>query len=194
MHLNDEALLELNEAARLHLSQCDECQARANNLTLARKEFEQLPILPLASSNWDEIQKQYQKNVQSTQLIRTTQQLRYWKFGSFALAASLAAVLIWLPVQTYQIKTNSNKQHLAELIEQNSRLQQQLVTLDYNSMPVTKVSLLNADIQNLDQAIQQAYIQGANEQEKSNLWNARQKLMKRFIAESKSKSSKIFQI
>ena len=103
-----------------------------------------------------------------------------------ALAASLAAVLFIMPSQ---MPDNNNAQQLEEIIAQNNYLQQKLDATDFSQGLKVKYNLLRNDIQNLDQAIQRAYINGSTDQEKTKLWKGRQKLIKQLLSEEKKKSN-----
>ena len=186
MHLSDEKLTELDDAGRAHISQCDVCRDKANNLVKLRQSLNQLPLLAEMPGSWKDIQKIHSERKQANQLQQTRQQLNRWRIGSFALAASLTAVVLWPNAQSnLTIEQNTNWQ-LATLIEQNNYLQQQLANnSNENNLTNVTFKLIERDIQAIDQAIQRAYLQNASDEEKTQLWKKRQKLMKQMLSDTK---------
>ena len=55
MHLSDDQLLELDALGKLHLSQCKECQLRADNIQQINNKLDQLVSKNLASDSWEKL-------------------------------------------------------------------------------------------------------------------------------------------
>lgn len=183
MHLTDEQLLELDQSGHLHIEQCESCRQRASNLNDMRRAFQTMPDITLPPGGWQKIQKIQVERQQFTDLKRTRQQLTRWKIGSLALAASFLAVMFWPLAQSPSISHPVTNQQVSLLIQQNKRLQ---LLLDDASQKdsQTKVSyqLLQLDLQSVDQTIQRAYLQGANNDVKSELWEKRKQLVNQLLS------------
>lgn len=183
MHLRDEQLTELDDAGHAHISECKSCRERANNLVKIRQSLTELPQLSAMPGNWKDIQKIHSERQQAQELKKTRQQLNQWRIGSFALAASLTAVVLWPGAQSDMPAEKVTNWQLATLIEQNNYLQQQLSgSPDSARQTNVRFKLVERDIQAIDQAIQRAYLQNASDEEKTELWKERQKLMKQLLS------------
>jgi hypothetical protein len=186
MHLTDEQLTELDEVGHAHINQCDVCRMKANNLVKLRQSLNQLPEIAEMPGSWKNIQKIHAERQQVHELTKTRRQLNHWRLGSFALAASLTAVIIW-PNSSPNLTTKQNSGwQLATLIEQNNYLQQQLENnVDTNKLAQVSFKLIERDIRSIDQEIQRSYLQGGSDEEKAKLWSKRQELMKKLISDKK---------
>lgn len=184
MHLNDEQLLELDEVGHKHVDQCAICQQKVQNLISIRQQLVALPQSSNMPDRWSDIQKDYADIQQSKQLERTRGQLKRWQLGSFALAASLSAVLLWPGTPSLPPFEQSANSQLTALIEQNNFLQHQLDLKSQNNY-LTNVSYkrMQIDINNIDLAIQRAYLKDANIDEKSKLWKTRKQLIRQILSE-----------
>ncbi len=186
MHLSDEQLLEPNESGQLHIDQCEVCLHKMNNLNKMRQHFHSLSENSIATENWREIQKIQKERQQSLELKHTQKQLNRWKISSLALAASITAIMLWPVFQTTPKTPSVASQQLNQLIEQNRYLQQQLDdTSQYDYQTKVSYQLIQMDIQSVDQAIQRAYLQGADNELKSELWEKRKQLVNQLLSGAK---------
>ena len=186
MHLSDEQLLEPSESGQLHIDQCEVCCHKMNNLNKMRLHFLSSSKKNLVMGNWREIQKVQKERQQSLELKRTQKQLNRWKISSLALAASLTAIMLWPVSQTTPKSPSIANQQLIQLIEQNRYLQQQLDdTSQYEYQTKVSYQLIQMDIQSVDQAIQRAYLQGADNELKSELWEKRKQLVNQLLSGTK---------
>lgn len=186
MHLSDQQLLEVDESGLLHIGQCSECCLRANNLRKMRLNLQAMPALTSSSKGWNDVQKFHKERQQSIEINQVRLQLKRWKVGSLALAASLLAMIIWPNIHLPPTELPIKNQHLSLLIQQNQKLQQQL---DSSSQVIYSTSVsyqvLQMDLQSIDQAIQRAYLEGANDDSKSKLWIKRKQLMNQLLSGTK---------
>jgi len=184
MHLSDQQLLEVDEVDQVHLEQCKSCRRRANHLIKMRQYLKAVPLKDFATDGWQEIQTIHNQREQLVALRQARKQVNRWKTGSLALAASLIAVVFWQSTQRPIISLGD--QELAKLIEQNNALQQRLdTTTPLYEQSNVKLQMLQLDIQNLDQQIQRAYLQGDSNQSKAELWEKRKKLVKQLSSKTK---------
>ena len=180
MHLNDEQILSPESSDELHLKQCSQCRERADNLLEMRQALKSLPVFSMPEDNWHEINRLYQLQL-SEQKARS--KLYFWRFNSFALAASLAAALFLFWPDSYEAPQQLlQKNQLADLITQNDLLQQrlnrQLLSNNLNSADFKQLQL---DLRVVDKALQLAYIQKISNEEKAQLWQQRQRLIKKLL-------------
>ena len=180
MHLNDQQLIELDETDHAHISECDSCRIKANNLINLRQQLSELPEQEKIPSSWSEVQNIHSKRQQAKQLQQNRKLLNKWRLGSFALAASLLMVLIW-PGSEPTIE-QINKTQLATLIEQNNLLQLKLGQ-ELNSTASVNLKLIMLDISDIDQAIQRAYLLKMDDTEKLKLWKTRRELIEQLLAD-----------
>lgn len=185
MHLTDPELLEPNESQTVHLVGCDECQLRSRNLLLFREQLGVVPLLENKKDSWDNILSGYVNNEQTVQIRQVKSQLRYWKYAGLSLAASLFFVLLILPMKESELSRLKIENQLAEIIEENNYLQQQLIRLNWTKKTSLRHVLLKLDIENLDQHIQTAYIDNINNVKKTGLWEERRLLMVKLLKYSK---------
>jgi|GEM_PF-1411974 len=180
MHLSDEQLLELDESGKIHLMSCEQCRERAAEVLHIRAQLGQLNTVPAPQQSWLAIKADYQSQQRQQQQQQADKKLAFWRISSFALAASLAAVLIWQWPQLLERKGQPGSEaiQMASLIDQNRLLQQQL-----NQQLVTRTLTSSANKQlqialaAIDRALQQAYLQNASEEDKAALWLQRQKII-----------------
>jgi hypothetical protein len=187
MHLNDDQLLETDEFSALHLSQCKDCQRRADNLLKLRNKLNQLPSEGLVSGSWEKLKYTYQVRTDEIKQEQNNKQIKRWKLSATALAASLILAVIFPRTLVPGIDASSQYQQLTLLVEQNNLLQQQLIKLKPGIVtdPV-KFNLIRYQLSALDQYIQSAHIEHRSIEEKSELWSHRQKLLKQWLTKKTS--------
>lgn len=177
MHLNDQQLLELNDEHQHHLEQCKECSLRAKNLAKIREQLNTLPTTELPNKNWQAIKEQFE----SQQVINKPRVnvFKFWHVASLAIAAS-ALLMIYMPsVNMLNTPELSKDQQLANLIEENNQLQQQLFTsLNEKNNGQIDIVLMQSELSLIDFSIQQAYLEEGEIDDLSKLWTQRLALMK----------------
>jgi len=186
MHLNDQQLLELSQENNQHITECEACRAKAENLVQLRNQLSDLPQVEVMPDCWSEIQKAHNNNQQEKKLSQTRKQLGQWRLASFALAASLAVFVFWSNIESSPSTNSLMTESLVALIEENNELQRLLSNKTKNNYQThVQYKLQKTDFNLIDQAIQRAYLQGASDLEKYNLWKARKNLMNKLLVETK---------
>lgn len=195
MHLSDDQLIERNEDSQPHLQQCDLCQKRLADLTTFRKRLQELPESKAPQDFWQQIKRQHYSELEQKQASNAKKQIRFWRYSSIALAASLVIALV---VQisfssTSLMAPNQQSTQIALLIEQNRLLQQQLSssTLQTN-VSQTSVVKLQLNLLEIDRLLQSAYELDLPDEDKEKLWRQRQQLIESSL--TKNKQPKILRI
>ena len=174
MHLTDEQLLSASQdnvssELKLHLSLCETCQARARTHQSLQEKLATFDSLDMPSDRWAEIAATHQVESEESSVVEKKSNSKFWQISSFALAASLAAVLvsgIFLESKT-ELGEAINSPTLAELIEENNQLQKTLKNLNESSQLVLSASQpLNNKLASIDDELQRAYINGLSKTEK----------------------------
>lgn len=181
MHLTDEQLLLVSQGQgsselKRHLSLCEACQERAYIHQSFKEKLSNFDSLDMPSDRWAAIAETHQVESKESLSIDKKDNSIYWKLSSFALAASLAAVLI-----SGVFLEPNNKLHdptssvsLAELIEENNQLQKELKSLsDSSQLMISASKPLNNKLSSIDDELQRAYINGSSKAEKIILWQQR---------------------
>lgn len=181
MHLSDQELLELDASAKLHLNGCEHCQQKAENLRKMRIKFSQLPANSMMKSNWQQTKQAYLFELKVKESEKAKQNLIFWRSSSFALAASLLLVVLW----QFGLGTNPAPVHsttqLETLIAHNQMLQKEFAQIEQASFNDVNFIELQHELSLVDFALQQAYEQKAEDEEKAKLWQKRHKLMKQML-------------
>ncbi len=202
MHLTDEQLMLASQGQgsseiKRHLSLCEICQARARTHQSLQEKLATFDSLDMPSDRWAVIAETHQAESKESLSIDKKDNSIFWKLSSFALAASLAAVLI-----SGVFLESDNKLHdstssvsLAELIEENNQLQKELKGLSESSQLMISASKpLNNKLSRIDDELQRAYINGLSQAEKISLWQQRIFTIRLMIDEQtkKTKNTPIF--
>jgi len=184
MHLNDEQLLDLNDKHKNHVNNCELCANRLENLKAVQGQLNSLPQLSMPNKSWQNLQLKHQVSQKNIQLAQHKKRMQRWKLSSLALAASISLVLLVPQVHDFNSPKNDLNQQIAELIEQNNWLQQELykTNLELESKQVG-LSLVSAQLSILDTSIQQAYMEQLPATEVSKLWQKRLEIIKNKIVE-----------
>ena len=184
MHLNDDQLLDLNDEHKNHVNNCELCANRLENLKAVQDQLNSLPQLSIPNKSWQNLQLKHQVSQKNIQLVQHKKRMQRWKLSSLALAASILLVLLVPQLDDSNIPKNDLNQQVAELIEQNNWLQQELykTNLELESQQVD-LSLVSAQLSILDTSIQQAYMEQLPATEVSKLWQKRLEIIKNKIAE-----------
>ena len=184
MHLNDEQLLDLNDKHKNHVNNCELCANRLENLKAVQGQLNSLPQLSMPNKSWQNLQLKHQVSQKNIQLVQHKKRMQRWKLSSLALAASILLVLLVPQLDDSNIPKNDLNQQVAELIEQNNWLQQELykTNLELESQQVD-LSLVSSQLSILDTSIQQAYMEQLPATEVSKLWQKRLKVIKNKIVE-----------
>ena len=179
MHLNNDQLLEPDEGDLSHLSKCEECRARAENLSLVRSRLQSMPekINPL--DQWQSIQSSYYAQAGITELASARKRATFWKMASGAIAASFAVFIIWQTFyQAHDADMSSQDVVITALIKENNVMQQQLGDqLAVQRTPNIKTTGLLVELEVINAKIQQAYLEKQSEEQKMHLWQQRQILL-----------------
>ena len=180
MHLTDSNLLELKEitpSEKLHLDNCQSCQQRLAEITKARSQFSTLPeeeaadIWQSLDAHIDQVASKKIESIDS----RRKKQVFVWKTVSGSLAASFAL----FATLTFFVGSKANKDQLkliAQLIERSNNLQQVVFTAGRG--PSIDFIRLEAELEKLDEKINQAYLLGEPSEVKLMLWEQRFELLK----------------
>lgn len=184
MHLNDDQLLDLNDEHKNHVNNCELCANRLENLKAVQDQLNILPQLSIPNKSWQNLQLKHQVSQKNIQLVQHKKRMQRWKLSSLALAASILLVLLVPQLDDSNIPKNDLNQQVAELIEQNNWLQQELykTNLELESQQVD-LSLVSSQLSILDTSIQQAYMEQLPATEVSKLWQKRLKVIKNKIVE-----------
>ena len=184
MHLSNQQILELNADAHAHLKECSECSNKLANLEKMRERLADQETVKAPDEIWQRLRTSYPSVQKEQQIQKTEKRVTFWQITSLALAASLTAVVLfpWSGNDITVKNQGTVDVQLANLIQENNVLQRQLkVQLTSNKLNRTSVMRLQADLSNLDKAIQQAYVQKLSNTEKSELWRQRQSLIKQSL-------------
>ena len=179
MHLNNEQLLEPDDAGIQHLSECEECRLRSGNLSLIRSRLQSIPDKSTQSDQWQEIQRGYFAQSNSTELIAARRSRTFWKVATGAMAASFALFMIWQNYyQPIDADISSRNVVFAALIKENNALQQQLTEqLAVLQVPDSKTAGLLVELEVIDTRLQQAYLEKQSAEQKIHLWEQQQILL-----------------
>lgn len=184
MHLNNEQLLEPGDTDLKHLSQCQQCRSRMENLGLIRTQLQSIPERAVHTDQWQEIKQGYQAGTNLSELASAKRTINFWRVTSGAIAASFALFVIWqsisvTPKQSEQLQNTS----FTALIDENSALQRQLnnqLTAKQEINARTAGLLVELDIINIK--LQKAYLEKGSKNQKQDLWQQRQVLLKSTLA------------
>lgn len=179
MHLNNDQLLEPDEGDLNHLSKCEVCRSRAENLSLLRSRLQSMPEKVNPVDQWQSIQSSYYTQAGTTELLSARKTATFWKVASAAIAASFAFFMIWQVLyQAPDIEVSSQDVVIAALIQQNNTMQQQLNdVLTVQPTPNIKTRGLLVELEVINTKIQQAYLEKKSEKQKMHLWQQRQILL-----------------
>lgn len=180
MHLNNDQLLEPGDKDLQHLSHCQLCQSRMNNLGLLRKQLQSIPEASADTDQWWDIQQGYQARATVSQLDSARKSTHFWRLASAAIAASFALFLVWqsnwfTPKPSEELYDAS----FAALIDENSALQSQLnVRLSSSQELNARAAGLLVELEIINTKLQQAYLKKDSRMKKHALWQRRQALLK----------------
>lgn len=191
MHLSDDELLEIDEPGKLHLAECGECRQRAKVLFELRNAISENIQAPVNAPPWSSLHQHLQAVQKEQRIKQVENRARFWRVSSFALAASLAVVVLWQGTFREDIKqlSGSEESQLIALIDTNKQLQQQVMLKNLGGV---EFKALQMQLEVIDKALQQAYLQELSEEQKAALWQQRQLILKRSLANKKE--SKILRI
>ena len=175
MHLNDLALLAPSEGQLAHLQQCTECQSRLDNLQKVNAQLNALPELAPSELSWQRIQKTLKQN-------EVVEDAKSPIFLNWKISARVAACLGFMVLAGYQYVLHSSLSktqfELENVIAQNEQLYLQLENMR-SSETAYDIQLAKIDylINQLDNKLQQAYLENQSEQQILQLWQTRQALL-----------------
>ena len=179
MHLNNDQLLEPDEGDLSHLSKCEVCRTRAENLSIIRSRLQSMPEKTTSVDQWQSIQSSYYAQTGMTELVSARRTAAFWKVASGAIAASFAVFMIWQVFhQTPDVEVSSQDVVIAALIQQNNTMQQQLndqLTVQRTLNIKTRGLLVELEV--INSKLQQAYLEKKSEEQKMHLWQQRQILL-----------------
>lgn len=180
MHLNNDQLLEPTEEETRHLPTCDVCQSRAENLSLIRARLQSIPETSAPVDQWQKIQSDYYARETPSELISARRSKTFWQVASGAIAASFALFMIWQSYyQSPDAGMSSQDVVFAALIKENNTLQQQLTEqLRLMQAPNSKTAGLLVKLEVIDTKLQQAYLEKHSSEQKAQLWEQQQVLLK----------------
>lgn len=191
MHLSDSELLEISDEQKSHLAECELCRDKAKVLFEIRGSLTQSQQYTAAPPPWQEVKQSLQAAQKEQQVERAEKRTKFWQFSSFALAASLATVVILQGItrenQGQQVGTQESQ--LIALINNNKQLQQQVA---FEQLTPVEYKALQIQLKVVDKALQQAYLQELTEEEKTELWQQRLLILERSLADKNE--SKVIRI
>ncbi|WP_196139073.1 hypothetical protein [Aliikangiella sp. G2MR2-5] len=200
MHPSDELLLELSAAQTnfkssqnakkepvcsvvLHIENCHECKARLSRLEDFRGNLKALPEVEPSEQLWLQVSQQFEhfhseKNLEKQKLVS-----RNWKITSIALAASL---IVALGANIYFIdredSSNNLNLQIALLIDENQKLQMELSNKkDVDGLQATLVFSQQLRLEEIDSALQKAYLGKFSLEETLILWKERESVLKKML-------------
>lgn len=180
MHLTDEQLIARDEAADLHLAECELCRTKAHNLAAIREQLNALPQHELPVDLWSSVKQAASTEHRKHQLESSEKRAKFWQISSFALAASLIVFVAW--VGMFQSSHSEFEGQLAQqvnlLIEQNKALQLQLKNRVGKELEASfEFNRLTQELDKLDAKLQRVYMESGNLSEKNKLWSMRKILL-----------------
>lgn len=185
MHLSDNNLLELGKQERAHLQDCEICRERAKTILELRNNIVDSQQYSAQPPPWKDIQKSLYEVQKEQQIQQAEKKTAFWKITSLALAASLATVAIWSQLfnsSSENLFVNEQASLLA-LIEDNKQLQQQVALKQLNP---ADFKTLQTQLEVVDKALQQAYLQQLTEEEKLELWQLRLQILQYSLTTKKN--------
>lgn len=186
MHLSDEQLLEPESEDLFHISECNQCKQRIEALSEIRQQLTDMPSATLPNNSWNKLKSEYQLRANIKKQAQNEKRLKFWRITSFALAASLVlAILAPSTIMRPMIEQPYQDAQLAHLIAENNMLQHKVLEM-HSSSPMEPISLnlFYNQISMLDLSIEEAHMQNSSIQEKSELWDKRQTLLKRWLTKN----------
>ena len=178
MHLNNDQLLEPSEGDLNHLSKCEKCQSRAENLSLIRSRLQSMSEKVVPVDQWQSIKRSYYVQTGTTELVSARRTATFWKITSGAIAASFAIFLIWQNYHQTPDTDMASQDVFAALIKENNTMQQQLDDqLTVQRAPNIKTMGLLVELEVINAKLQQAYLEKKTEEQKIRLWKQRQILL-----------------
>jgi hypothetical protein len=184
MHLNNEQLIEPNDADLAHLSQCDDCRLQHENLISIRTRMQTIADEIPAIDQWQAIKHDFETRSSVSQLVSARKSNLLWKTASAALAASFAIFFIW---QTYSVSPSpsevSQDNRVIALIKESNSMQQQLkMQLTALNEVNTRATGLMVELDIINAKLEQAYLEKTDPEQKLKLWQQRQVLLKATLA------------
>ena len=179
MHLNIEQILEPDDADIKHLSACEKCRLRSENLGLIRSRLQSIPEKTTTLDQWQDIQSSYCAQAGTTDLIAARKSRKFWQVASGAIAASFVLFMLWQNFsRTPDVVMSPESVIFAALIKENNAMQQHLnEQLTTHPVPNTKTAGLLVELEVVNIEIQQAYLEKKSDEQKMRLWQQRQKLL-----------------
>ncbi|KGJ98036.1 hypothetical protein [Thalassotalea sp. ND16A] len=184
MHLSDQQLLQLTTESNLHLQGCAVCKQRAAVLQSVRQQLKQPPKMPDLAMSWQKIEQtlsqQEQQDQQTAGIAKVKKQASLWRYSSFALAATLLALLILplLNITNVERQPNDEGKMLSSWIQESNQLQQQLEALIKADAPLgLDVEQVHYQLVVIDKKLQQAYLQNRPDNDKKQLWLRRKQII-----------------
>jgi len=170
MHLTDIELVEPNEAQRLHLASCEECQRKLHQLRQLKLELQTLPSF----SPSDELLVEVKQRLATRQ---TTHPSRIRFRVTMAIAASF---MIAVTTFFYQFKVDAEQ--IDRLIAQSKALEQDIK----NQRQTFQLASINdgellIELNEIDIAIQRAYFRDESKERKIELWAQRVAILRKII-------------
>ncbi len=206
MHLNNEQLLSPNTSDLQHLQTCKLCQQKFENRKILKKQLKQLPInaAPQHLIDFPLWKEEFNKK----QTHKKIKQQSFLQGAGFAFAASIVCVLIVTnfidfsdkklnSYQTNQLTSvdGANENDLLKsIIKQNQLLQTKNKSLNVDLTHLVDFSLYRQKINQIDNAIQQAYLNQLSTQEKIKLWQIRLEALKQLNHSHSQKNKTIIKV
>ncbi|MDX2464656.1 MAG: hypothetical protein QNK31_09135 [Porticoccus sp.] len=184
MHLNNDQLLEPDEGDLSHLSKCEVCRSRAENLSIFRSRLQSMPEKLTPIDQWQSIQSSYYAQAGITELVSARRTATFWKVASGAIAASFAVFMLWQTFyQAHDADMSSQDVVITALIKENNVMQQQLGDqLTVQRTPNIKTTGLLVELEVINAKLQQAYLEKQSEEQKLHLWQQRQILLQTILS------------
>jgi len=185
MHLSNDQLLELTNENKQHLLQCKQCQQKLDHLKTLRFNVRNQMENHQAPDQWQKIKDSFEAQQQEKQLHRFTKKVQFWKIASVAIAASFTLVVIWQTFNHHFLIDQYHEQtaQLNLLIKKNNAMQQ-IINDKLSKSGITNIRTINLQIELdiIDNALQQAYLQKVDTDKKSTLWRQRELILKETLS------------
>lgn len=196
MHLTDEELREFDNkntdsitseisavnSLEDHFTHCQACQTRLTNLQAFRKQLTQDTSEAIPKFKWQDIERvlglaaETNSNILPPNVFSLKQKVKRLQTALVSIAASLLVVLLLSYFATQSEHDLELK--LAAVINENKLLQKELGLFQgTNLVQTVAYQTTQIKIQEIDQKIQQSYLENLDTEQKIDLWNQRKEVL-----------------
>lgn len=176
-HFSDLELLELTNDNEQHLQVCSDCSERYKNLIGLRESASRIAEVTPPKSILNGL-------LRSTEVAISQSAIRFWRYTSISLAASLVITISYLVL----VVDGKEKEQLDNLVLENQFLQTLVsehgLGFEYSSNET--LDILFYEIREADEELQRAYVDDASVESKILLWQERKLLMQKILVEERN--------